>query len=250
VVDESIGAGPINIVVDRGVLPSVDGLVVRERSLFLGGRWHPLRDEHVYHSRLDVADLGMTALRRGAAALQRIVVDAAPSKSLAFLLDERRVRDLRPGFEHAVADRIAWGVRRILAGDLVGGVRAVKGCGFGLTPSGDDFLCGLLVGMNLLGRAGAVDVSDRTGRVFGAARSGRVLTDTFLSLARDGCVSEGVKALVCAMGDADNVDIEPATKRLLSVGATSGADFAVGLVTTVLGSTRDVRDGEGAYVWS
>jgi hypothetical protein len=233
VVTESVGAGPINVVVDGRVLPFLGGLVVDGRAVLLGGRWHRLSDDRVYRSKLELRSVDAAAIRGRLPVLRHLIVSMSPSKSLAFLLDRRRLRDFRPGFERAVADRIARATETIFGGDLVGGVRAVCGCGFGLTPSGDDFVCGLLVGLNLVARARESDVSDRARLVFETARSGRALTDTFLSLARDGLVSESVKDLVRALGEGDDGFLTLRTERVLSTGATSGADFAVGFLMTV-----------------
>ncbi len=115
------------------------------------------------------------------------------------------------------------------------GVRMLAGCGFGLTPSGDDFIAGMLIALHLLG------APQRTIRsVHAAAAGGGDLSRHFLALARDGRVDERMSALVAALLDHGDTEVRRAARRILQVGATSGADMMTGFVTT-LKAGRDER---------
>ncbi|TDC88950.1 DUF2877 domain-containing protein [Actinomadura sp. 7K507] len=124
------------------------------------------------------------------------------------------------------------------AGDLAGAVEAAErivGLGPGLTPSGDDILCGLLVSLRLVGDAvrhgrTAVWLADWLGAAVTADAGTRTtaLAATLLHCAAAGGAGAEVAAVLrCVAGH------EPpaaAVRRLLSVGHTSGTDLAHGVL--------------------
>ncbi|MGP4025170.1 DUF2877 domain-containing protein [Actinomadura sp. 3N407] len=124
------------------------------------------------------------------------------------------------------------------AGDLAGAVEAAErivGLGPGLTPSGDDILCGLLVSLRLVGDAvrhgrTAVWLADWLGAAVTADAGTRTtaLAATLLHCAAAGGAGAEVAAVLrCVAGH------EPPTaavRRLLAVGHTSGTDLALGVL--------------------
>lgn len=124
------------------------------------------------------------------------------------------------------------------AGDLAGAVEAAErivGLGPGLTPSGDDILCGLLVSLRLVGDAvrhgrPAVRLADWLGAAVTADADTRTtaLAATLLHCAAAGGAGAEVAAVLrCVAGH------EPpaaAVRRLLAVGHTSGTDLAHGVL--------------------
>ncbi|XRQ02888.1 DUF2877 domain-containing protein [Actinomadura welshii] len=128
--------------------------------------------------------------------------------------------------------------RACAAGDLAGAVEAAErivGLGPGLTPSGDDILCGLLVSLRLVGGAvrhgrSGVWLADWLGAAVTADAGTRTtaLAATLLHCAAAGGAGAEVAAVLrCVTGR------EPpaaAVRRLLAVGHTSGADLAQGML--------------------
>ncbi|MEU8796566.1 DUF2877 domain-containing protein [Spirillospora sp. NPDC048819] len=124
------------------------------------------------------------------------------------------------------------------AGDLAGAVEAAErivGLGPGLTPSGDDILCGLLVSLRLVGDAvrhgrAAARLADWLGAAVTADAGTRTtaLAATLLHCAAAGGAGAEVAAVLrCVAGH------EPPTaavRRLLAVGHTSGTDLAHGVL--------------------
>ncbi|WP_433478399.1 DUF2877 domain-containing protein [Spirillospora sp. CA-142024] len=123
-------------------------------------------------------------------------------------------------------------------GDLAGAVEAAErivGLGPGLTPSGDDILCGLLAALRLVGGAvrhggTAVWLADWLGAAVTADAGTRTtaLAATLLHCAAAGNAGGEVTAVLrCVAGH------EPpaaAVRRLLAVGHTSGTDLAHGVL--------------------
>ncbi len=112
------------------------------------------------------------------------------------------------------------------------------GLGVGLTPSGDDVISGLLAMLVWQARLGANDgnlarVLVNTTRELAPMRTNRI-SARLLWHAGEGVLYAPAIELGCALlaGDLDAVE-EPA-RRLFSIGSTSGADTAVGMLFGLL----------------
>ena len=234
VVEEAKGQGPLNIVVRGLDLAAVDSLEVRAGHVRLGQAREAIRRR--YDSGLRLNGAKPEILRTNLATLKRALLVQCPAGSLAFLLDGISLTPaLSPnggegeGFETALARALRAGTERLLAGDLEGGAAALKGLGHGLTPSGDDFLAGFLLGLNALQSGFGVDFGTQILTIRRAARSGNRFAEAFLDCAARGRYSEHAKGLVKALFEDAGADIPVLARRVLAYGATSGADLAVGL---------------------
>jgi len=246
-VAEEIGPGPLNIVVRGLPCEPLEPLVVSARGVRLAELRLPYAQEQVYPSRLELPRADLEGLDRRLAALERRVLRSAAPESLAFLLDEARLKKLRPGFETSFARKIRQGTELVFQGDLRAGVRALRGCGFGLTPSGDDFLAGLMYACHVSAALSSAPLPP------GAAAPGRrapelrrsleviheelrgcdSFSTVFLSLAFEGRFFGKLKDVALALAEGAEARVEEAADRLLSIGATSGADLATGLIMTL-----------------
>ncbi len=120
-----------------------------------------------------------------------------------------------------------------LAGRVVDGgpftalVRRLVGAGAGLTPSGDDVLCGVLLGLRLLGHARSLP------RLWGAVvprlPATTTLSAALLAEAAQGYAVPPVIDLGEALVAGDAVGLSSAAAEVLAVGHTSGADLLAGL---------------------
>jgi len=159
--------------------------------------------------------------------------EAAPAKSLAFLLDGKRRKSFRAGFERAFARQITRGVREVFHGRLLQGIRQLKGCGLGLTPAGDDFIAGFLIGLHLLQELRGQDMQSTADAVFRTARGKNIFSNTFLDLARRGLLFGRLKDLLLALVSGSEGSVRKAAGKLFGIGETSGADLATGLFITL-----------------
>ncbi len=229
VVAADVDAGPINLVVSRLDPRAVSDLRVDGRSIVIDGTRLLADDVTVYRSALAFDPRDLSTLRRNLRLLTSLLNEVASAKSLAFLLAAERYIHFGSGFERELARHIETCVHDIFGGDLIRGVTRIRGCGFGLTPSGDDFIVGLLVALRLLELATGRDLAAVRSAVAGAAETGNALSATFISLAADGLVFEGTRNLVSAFSRDGGRDVRAAAEQMVAVGSTSGADVAVGL---------------------
>ena len=231
-VDEKIGAGPLNIVC-RGAIPKGIGhLTVASGQIEAGEYSFPYQVKHRYSSRLNLTGRDIELIRGRISRFTRLLRELAPARSAVAVLEPAREKDFKSGFERRVLARLKQGVESLSRGQWTNGSRWLKGCGWGLTPSGDDLLAGFMIGLNGLKRR--TDAA----RLFSAARGGSLLTDVFLKLARDGLVMEKLKKVLSSLIDGTERDVRECTMQWLSYGNTSGADLATGFVSAMRYSGR------------
>jgi hypothetical protein len=205
-------------------------------TLMYGGHRYPFTSRHRYNSTLELSAVDPNRFRRNLSALGDALLEDAPPKSVAFLLDSNRRKNFRRGFERAFADQIGRGVNQVFNGKLLAGVRQLKGCGFGLTPAGDDFIAGLLLGLHLLQRLRGQNLQPRMDAICRAAQGDNLFSNTFLDLARRGLLFGRMKDLLVAVTSGSRSSVRRAAEALFAVGETSGADLATGLFLTLRGN--------------
>ena len=105
----------------------------------------------------------------------------------------------------------------------------------GLTPSGDDFIAGLLIGLNLLQRLRGQNNQEIVDEVFRTAKTGNVFSNSFLDLARRGLLFGRMKDLVLALMSQSEEMVRKSAARLMAIGGSSGADLGTGFLLTVRG---------------
>ena len=136
---------------------------------------------------------------------------------------------------------------RELAGDVAaaaarghslgGRVRGLVGAGAGLTPSGDDALCGVLLVLKAAGHPAAERLAAAVAERLGSTTS---LSASLLRQAMDGYAVPAVVRLVSAAVAGRPAERESALADVLAIGHTSGADLAAGVLAALEVLSRNV----------
>ena len=229
VVDESIGAGPLNLVVAQpAIFVAGESLAIGcgskapPRPCAVGGKvGSPTAqggEARPNHSRTEAPRFDSSLPRADRAKLRRVLEKAlprhAPPDSLVSLffpagklprLQANRDAVFGKAFAHFAAGRLATGVRLI------------RGCGAGLTPAGDDFLCGWMLACRLRRRVA------RAREILRQARGRNPVSNAFLELAAEGRVNVAAKKLLQAPSAAR-------VKAVCAFGHSSGADLLAGML--------------------
>jgi hypothetical protein len=145
-----VGGGPTNIVLsDIGWIDSRN-IQVTANIVVIGNQAIALPVARRYHSGITLDGADMRRSVRNLGTLERILVESSPPLSFAFVLEGARRRHFTSSFDRCLAERVteAWHLLQRL--DVAEGVRQIRGTGYGLTPSGDDFVAGWVVGLRLL----------------------------------------------------------------------------------------------------
>lgn len=207
IVDRSIGPGPLNLVVSRP-------------DRFLPGKTYDLTPE-LEAPRFDSAlppfdtQLQSRLVRVLRANLPRL----APPESLVSLFTPGRNPPRLQAARDALFRRA---IQLITRGERTEGIRLVRGCGEGLTPSGDDFLCGWMLACRLRGQPA------QARKILPHALGCNKVSNAFLTLSAQGHVHLPMQRLLQA----------PSATRVRVVcafGHNSGADLLCGLLWTFAG---------------
>jgi hypothetical protein len=156
--------------------------------------------------------------------LEQLLINEAPEKSLAFVLDPEREEELSGAFEQVIATQFKKTCAEILEGDLTAMSR-IRGLGWGLTPCGDDFTVGMIMAEQVARQMGVYHKLP-----LAKHRATKTLSDWFILEAVDGHYSEHWKHLLNELMFGEEASLQEATNNVMEIGSTSGADTATGLV--------------------
>ena len=223
-------AGPIQIVMHGVDLNQIESVVIRDSQVVISHEWCvPITTDVIFESGIALPEIADDCLEKNLCLASAALLEFAHVKSLAFIFDRSRSRHFSSAFETAFCNHIVAGVDTMLQGDVLGGLCSLKGVGFGLTPSGDDFIAGFLFGLYLLQQIHRSDLSALRATIYARTRGGNLFSNTFLYLASQGRFSERLKGFVDALFNHDPSQVILPMKQVMAMGSTSGADLLCGL---------------------
>ncbi len=227
------GAGPFNLVLKQ--LPAGASRLRASRFYFYVDE-NRLRKEPavLYSSGIPLLDAEPETVRANTIALTEIIVRKAAPRSLAFIFYPELEKAFTRVFEKHLLARFKKAVAYLYAGDYPRGVRIMRGLGLGLTPSGDDFISGMLSGFNFALRNLRFDTEARIEQIFFYAEGSNLISNVSLRCAYEGKVNAKVRRLLKALSGKSRRELEAAAADALKSGHTSGADFCAGLVFALL----------------
>lgn len=169
-----------------------------------------------------------------ATGLDELQAAAATDLRLAALCDEGFTASTPLGKHLAqAAGELAGGLCRRNLNEADRAASRLVGLGTGLTPTGDDFLCGILAALRCTNRED--DRERKFAAEWGQALSARIeattaISATFLECAIAGLFAGAVSALVDALAGGEDTTTRKALDRLCARGHSSGMDTATGLL--------------------
>ncbi|NLO92144.1 MAG: DUF2877 domain-containing protein, partial [Elusimicrobia bacterium] len=215
------GGGPFNICLSGCAFASVRFVEVHLPRLIVDGLELELDSVPAYDS--SVAAFRHPRIGSGElAVLEKAYLKSATSLSMAFVLDSSRLRHFISGFERGFAERALNGCASFSARDYALAARTLNGTGFGFTPSGDDFIAGLLLATHF-SSAGA-----QVREIIAAEKPGsNPVSAAACRAACGGCASAPVKQL---LRELQVCGTSRGLAEVLKIGSTSGADLLAGFI--------------------
>jgi hypothetical protein len=232
-VTEDVGPGPTNIVVRHLRAFQHASLCILGDCLMIANRTYAFDKIASYDSTFYPDPIPLERLADRLKRFETILLQTAPPKSLAVLLESERQQQFTPGFEQAYLARVRAGIDKILIGDVEQGIGMIRGLGFGLTPSGDDFIVGFLLGLIVIERIDGCDLNALRQRMYDIAVGQNPISNTFLYCAKEGWLFDRWKRVLTTLLSDEDVALDDMVRNLMSVGETSGADTAVGFVVSM-----------------
>jgi len=236
-VTRRVGDGPLNVVVDgpaglfAGLEPGTPAVLAKDR-ICVGRLEVALAGATVWEPRPDWKSL---RVRRYAAVarlplLRVLCLEQAPSRGLVALLEAMPTRNVSGRAILVAVHQAASVLEAGWEGDparLQEGAGRLAGLGDGLTPSGDDFLMGVMLRAWLTHPAPGPFC--RT-LVEAAADLTTTLSAAFLRAAGRGECRAAWHTLLTALCEGTDAEVAEATRDVLAHGATSGADALTGFL--------------------
>lgn len=234
VASERVGPGPLNIVAGGVDFERVGSLQVGDSSLWLDDREYPISSLGDFSSGVEIHNrIDISRLNANLSAFEEALIASSHPKSLAFLLNPIKRNGFVTSFDKEFARRMEEGVGAIFGSDRLGGVGMIRGLGYGLTPSGDDFLSGMLLACNIVGRLTDADYSERIEEIYKIAIGGNLISNAGFLCAKNGWMTGRQKSIVSAILYNDAADVASCAKSLEDIGETSGTDWGVGFLMTM-----------------
>jgi len=185
-------------------------------------------NEHIYCSEMGQFAAALTA--DTVSHLSDILHRNSRGNDLCFLLDHGTFSHRASAIDRVFQDRFIMAYDHIVQGELNKGISLFKGCGYGLTPAGDDFICGLLMGLYLLDEKNELSKIRET--IYSFSTSADALVNAMQYQAYHGYFDADWKGLALALQDGSPY-LETGVQAVLQSGETSGVDKLTGFITAL-----------------
>jgi hypothetical protein len=209
-------------------LSTVDSLEISSQSIILDNVSYSRKKMEIYDSTISFEDVDLAEFESCLLDIPMYYSSLFPEKSLVFLFNEESEKYFASGFDRQFMLNAKKSCELILAGEIIKGIENIRGTGYGLTPSGDDFIAGFLLGMHFNEIKFQNDLTVLRDKIFTAAYTGNALTASFLRNAKNRKYFRPLKKVLLLLFGINHSSLPDVLKDLLSVGATSGADFFSG----------------------
>ena len=237
-VSKEVGRGPNNIVLNNFPELAEQILVISNQQLSIGNtalhikQVEPRLKEDIY-----INDI--TILLSRIKILSDNISDKISPKSLGFLLFPKNEIFFKTTFEKVLLTHVKQAVQNISIEKLPTITKHMKGVGFGLTPSGDDFNCGILYALNYLNEILSRNFSEIIKDCYSNSIGNNLISNTFLKFAYSNNYYENFYELLKALKQ--NNDISHYVNKVISSGQTSGSDMLTGFILTIKGVLNDQK---------
>lgn len=230
---DEIGNGPVNIVVSRIWNLSDEQITISKNKISGENISCDFSKAQLYNSSLDASEIKKIDISFIIQNLSPLLIKHSSGLSLAVLLDDSRRINFRSSFEKEFLKRVVSGIDKMNDAHFIDAVKTFAGCGFGLTPSGDDFITGMLNALFILQDiSGNKNLVSLRNDIFKAAETDNIISYNTIKMASNGRFGENMKDMICGFEKQDNTKINTSFHHLISSGETSGADMLTGFLYT------------------
>ncbi len=156
-----------------------------------------------------------------------------PPKSLFFLLHPENNINFTSAFEKAFMQQLNYAYS-LFSTQLYESIKAFKSRGSGLTPSGDDFIAGVLFGLDFLEKTTGISFNKMKNNIYEIGKSNNIFSNNMLRMAYHAKYFKRLQDFLNAFFYLPLGNISPAFKQLIAVGDTSGADLLTGFLVVIM----------------
>jgi len=238
----SIGSGPNNIVLTNIPEKPLKNIVVNSSEIQFGNHIISIKQD-IFSEELDIYIADPIQLFEKNQVIIAKIPTFVAHNSLAFLLysglETNLESNFKTSFEKAFLKHVKFAVEGFSLNSLPDVTSKMKGLGFGLTPSGDDFNCGMLYGLNYLNIILEIDLKETIEEVYKNGLGKNLISNTFLKFASLNEYYEKFYNLLKALKSGSDEEIINNAIKVTQAGHSSGSDMLTGFLLTVQGVLRE-----------
>lgn len=160
------------------------------------------------------------------------IISSFPPDGMDYVFKERNPNLEKNGFKALMQQKTKAATIKLVEGQAMEGIKGLKGLGYGLTPSGDDFITGMLYGLHFYKNIALSKCWQ--GQIYHAALGSNIFVNNNLLHALQGNYNLRFKKFILSLLHNDEKEMQYALKPLLDIGATSGADLVAGFIFTLI----------------
>lgn len=226
-----IGSGPSNIILDKNGFENINIIIICENLFYINNEEFKIEKEKIYSSTLEIHDFDIQIFNNNLQIFEKYLKIFAKNKGLVSLIDSdiEKTENLINNF----IKKIYEGMKILFDEDIIRGIKFIKGVGIGLTPSGDDFIYGVLTGLTVLEIINNENNFYLKKLIYENAKGDNLISNNFLYYASEGLFFEKTKNLILSIFFGSEREIVDSTVSILQIGETSGVDFSTGLLITI-----------------
>jgi hypothetical protein len=223
---------PNTIIVDKFYPEQHAEIIIHPNSIILNNNVYHIEPSNIYDSGFVWPNINFVQFKNTVLNFIQLHSGTFPKQSLLSLLIP--AKDVYPSafdkaaftaFEHAFS---------LLHVRFFDSISAFRGKGRGLTPSGDDFIAGLLYGIHCLELLTQKNYAGIKTRVFELAAGSNLFSNNMLQLAKNARYFKRLQDFLNALANKNPENVISSFRHLTSIGHTSGADLIAGFFALIL----------------
>ncbi len=218
---QDICRAPNRIVVAADSLEGVGQISVAQDIITIEDQVFLFSENLVYRTPALMVSCTENLLKASIQELKREFIKKAPEKCVAIL--SRYYPGVCGGFDLELGKSYARGEELFLSGRYSEAVECYRGKGFGLTPGGDDFLNGMLIGLGWLNKPPKKTLSEIVESIMVQSRGNNALVNSTMWMSCHLQLDEDWAGLLGSLASGSGA-YSGWLERILAHGSTSGAD--------------------------
>lgn len=249
--ESNIGCGPNHIVVENFTLKNISDITITDQEIIFNiaevqkksfcRNGIPIYNKHSLKSILN-KNIGINEIIFNTQTLKKYLLNNCGDIGIIFLLNDnyestkfsqstfqQKTNEFFIKIKQSLASTNIDGDKKIFALEQI--IKDAKGIGIGLTPSGDDFNCGVILAMQLFSFYNNNVHKNVVQNLVNLALGKNLFSNTFLYLIANDDLNEKVTNLVTLISK-DNLYFEDIDPKIFQYGETSGLDFTTGFILT------------------
>lgn len=224
---------PNSIIIDEFISGKYSDIEVFKDFVLVNNHKYFLQKELQYNSTYKYPDTTYPFIENRIHAFIDFYKSDFPPKSLFFLLYSENKKHFTSAFERAFVQQMDLAFS-LFPTELPESIKAFKSRGSGLTPSGDDFIAGVVFGFDFIEKMSGINFNEIKYNIYETSKSNNVFSNNMLRLAYHAKYFKRLQDFLNAFFYLPLDDVRPSFEQLIAVGNTSGADLLTGFFAVIL----------------